>query len=84
MDFSKGKGLRLLGSKNVIIQNIRITDLNAQYVWGGDAIGIDGGSNIWVSHPQLSPFSWLTKLAGMKTDRPQLRMDFSLFLRLLF
>jgi pectin lyase len=50
MTFSKGKGLRIAGGKNIIIQNIRISDLNAQYVWGGDAITIDGGSNIWVSH----------------------------------
>jgi pectin lyase len=46
---SKGKGLRIVGGKNIIIQNIRISDINAQYVWGGDAITIDGGSNIWVS-----------------------------------
>ncbi|KAF8608768.1 pectin lyase-like protein [Ceratobasidium sp. AG-I] len=51
---SKGKGLRIVGSKNIIIQNIRISDLNAQYVWGGDAIAIDGGSNIWASHLQHS------------------------------
>ncbi|KAF8750258.1 Pectate lyase [Rhizoctonia solani] len=31
----KGKGLRLAGSKNVIIQNIRISDINPQYVWVG-------------------------------------------------
>ena len=51
---SKGKGLRIVGSKNIIIQNIRISDLNAQYVWGGDAIAIDGGSNIWASYFQHS------------------------------
>ncbi|KAG8752701.1 hypothetical protein FRC11_008100 [Ceratobasidium sp. 423] len=47
---SKGKGLRLSGSKNVIIQNIRISDINAQYVWGGDAIGLEGATNIWIDH----------------------------------
>ncbi|EUC55094.1 pectin lyase F, putative, partial [Rhizoctonia solani AG-3 Rhs1AP] len=46
----KGKGLRLVGSTNVIIQNIRISDLNAQYVWGGDAIGLEGASKIWIDH----------------------------------
>ncbi|KAB5596015.1 Pectin lyase [Ceratobasidium theobromae] len=46
----KGKGLRIAGGSNIIIQNIRISDLNAQYVWGGDAITIDGGSNIWIDH----------------------------------
>ncbi|KAJ7709035.1 pectate lyase [Mycena rosella] len=44
----KGKGLKITGANNIIIQNIQITDINAQYVWGGDALQIDGGSNIWV------------------------------------
>ncbi|EUC55150.1 pectin lyase F, putative [Rhizoctonia solani AG-3 Rhs1AP] len=46
----KGKGLRLAGSKNVIIQNIRISDINAQYVWGGDAISLQGATNVWIDH----------------------------------
>ncbi|VDB95603.1 unnamed protein product [Peniophora sp. CBMAI 1063] len=46
----RGKGLYLSGSNNVIIQNIKIVDINAQFVWGGDAIAIDGGSNIWIDH----------------------------------
>lgn len=46
--YSKGKGLRLSGSSNIIIQNIRISDLNPQYVWGGDAIGLEGATKIWV------------------------------------
>jgi hypothetical protein len=29
------------GASNIIIQNIKITDLNPQYVWGGDAITLD-------------------------------------------
>ena len=45
----KGKGLRIAGGSNIIIQNIRFSDINAAYVWGGDAIAIDGGKNIWVS-----------------------------------
>ncbi|KAJ7114075.1 pectin lyase fold/virulence factor [Mycena epipterygia] len=44
----KGKGLKITGANNIIIQNIMITDINAEYVWGGDALQIDGGSNIWV------------------------------------
>jgi pectin lyase len=32
-----GKGLRFVGVSNIIIQNIEITNLNPQYVWGGDA-----------------------------------------------
>ncbi|CCO33314.1 putative pectin lyase F-2 Short=PLF-2 [Rhizoctonia solani AG-1 IB] len=46
----KGKGLRLSGVSNVIIQNIRISDLNAQYVWGGDAIHIENSSKVWIDH----------------------------------
>lgn len=40
----KGKGIRMSGGvKNIIIQNVRFTDINPKYVWGGDAITIDGG-----------------------------------------
>ncbi|KAB5589955.1 hypothetical protein CTheo_6613 [Ceratobasidium theobromae] len=46
----KGKGLRLSGSSNIIIQNLRISDLNPQYVWGGDAIGLEGATKIWIDH----------------------------------
>lgn len=47
----KGKGLRMAnGVENVIIQNIRITDLNPQYVWGGDAITLAGTDLIWIDH----------------------------------
>ncbi|KAF8670702.1 Pectate lyase [Rhizoctonia solani] len=46
----KGKGLRLSGVSNVIIQNIRISDLNPQYVWGGDALHIENASKVWVDH----------------------------------
>jgi pectin lyase len=45
----RGKGLRMAnGAKNVIIQNIHITELNPQYIWGGDAITVDGSDLIWV------------------------------------
>lgn len=37
----KGKGIRLInGISNVIVQNVRFTDLNPQYIWGGDAVSI--------------------------------------------
>ncbi|CAE6441401.1 unnamed protein product [Rhizoctonia solani] len=36
----------LVGSKNIIIQNIRISDINPQYVWGGDAISLQGATNV--------------------------------------
>lgn len=51
----RGKGLRLVsGVSNVIIQNIHITDLNPQYIWGGDAINLDGTDNIWIDHVKIS------------------------------
>ncbi|KAK9782768.1 putative Pectin lyase B [Seiridium cardinale] len=57
----KGKGLRLIGSSNVIIQNIKITDLNPEYVWGGDAITLDGTDlvmlmlqEVWIDHVSTS------------------------------
>ncbi|KAI0471704.1 pectate lyase a [Xylariaceae sp. FL0804] len=47
----KGKGLRIVsGASNIIIQNIRITDLNPQYVWGGDAITLDDTDLVWIDH----------------------------------
>lgn len=51
----RGKGLRIAnGAKNIIIQNIHITDLNPQYIWGGDAITLDGADLVWVDHCKIS------------------------------
>ncbi|KAG2420016.1 hypothetical protein HFD88_004813 [Aspergillus terreus] len=51
----KGKGLRITGgNSNVIIQNIHITDLNPQYVWGGDAITLDDADLVWIDHNKIS------------------------------
>lgn len=50
-----GKGLRLVsGVSNIIIQNIAITDINAEYVWGGDAITLDGADLVWIDHVTVS------------------------------
>ncbi|KAJ8519355.1 hypothetical protein ON010_g18085 [Phytophthora cinnamomi] len=54
----RGKGLWLDGD-NIIIQNIHITELNPQYVWGGDAIYLQGMEdramkNIWLDHIKIS------------------------------
>ncbi|GAM40926.1 hypothetical protein TCE0_041f13655 [Talaromyces pinophilus] len=47
----KGKGLRIVsGASNIIIQNIAITDINAKYVWGGDAITLDNADLVWIDH----------------------------------
>ncbi|RYO94330.1 hypothetical protein DL764_007847 [Monosporascus ibericus] len=51
----KGKGLRMVnGVKNIIIQNVHITNLNPQFVWGGDAITIDGADMVWIDHVKTS------------------------------
>ncbi|KAI1844846.1 hypothetical protein JX265_012479 [Neoarthrinium moseri] len=51
----RGKGLRIVsGAKNIIIQNIHITELNPQYVWGGDAITLDGSDMVWIDHVKTS------------------------------
>lgn len=50
----KGKGFRLSGVENIIIQNIKITELNPKYVWGGDAIALTGCKNIWIDHVTVS------------------------------
>lgn len=61
----KGKGLRFRdGASNVIVQNIAVTDLNPEYVWGGDAISFDGSDQIWIDHVTVRyPLSPLFPLA---------------------
>ena len=51
----KGKGLQITGGvSNIIIQNIHITNLNPQYIWGGDGIRLIGCDRIWIDHCKLS------------------------------
>ncbi|PQE19799.1 pectin lyase F protein [Rutstroemia sp. NJR-2017a WRK4] len=50
----KGRGLRLQGVSNVIIQNVHLTDLNPQYIWGGDLITLVGTDMIWIDHCKFS------------------------------
>ncbi|KAI4603933.1 hypothetical protein KJ359_000055 [Pestalotiopsis sp. 9143b] len=51
----EGKGLRIAnGASNIIIQNIKITNLNPQYVWGGDAITLDDCDLVWIDHVTTS------------------------------
>lgn len=51
----RGKGLRVAnGAKNIIIQNVHITELNPQYIWGGDAITLAGTDLIWIDHVKIS------------------------------
>ncbi|KAL4888164.1 putative pectin lyase F-2 [Aspergillus ambiguus] len=51
----RGKGLRMTGGvSNIIIQNIHITEINPEYIWGGDAISLDGTDKIWIDHVKVS------------------------------
>ncbi|KAF3768106.1 family 1 polysaccharide lyase [Cryphonectria parasitica EP155] len=49
-----GKGLVFNGVSNIIIQNIAITNLNPEYVWGGDALSFTDTNNIWIDHVTTS------------------------------
>lgn len=47
----KGRGLRLAdGNRNIIVQNISITDINPRTIWGGDALTIDNARYVWIDH----------------------------------
>ncbi|KAF1926755.1 polysaccharide lyase family 1 protein [Didymella exigua CBS 183.55] len=50
----RGKGLRFAGVENIIVQNIHVTELNPQYIWGGDAITLAGTDLIWIDHVKTS------------------------------
>ncbi|ROV95216.1 hypothetical protein VMCG_08540 [Cytospora schulzeri] len=49
-----GKGLRMVGVSNIILQNVEISQINPQYVWGGDAITLDKTDLIWIDHVHTS------------------------------
>ncbi|GKT22627.1 polysaccharide lyase family 1 protein [Acidovorax sp. SUPP3334] len=47
----QGRGLRIGdGNRNVIVQNLRITDINPDVIWGGDALTLDDADGVWVDH----------------------------------
>lgn len=51
----RGKGLRLVGGvSNIIIRNLTIADINAQVVWGGDAITLDNVDRVWIDHNRFA------------------------------
>ncbi|KAK1143440.1 hypothetical protein N8T08_006768 [Aspergillus melleus] len=50
----QGRGLRLNGASNVIIQNVHISNINPQHVWGGDALTIQNADKVWVDHCKFS------------------------------
>ncbi|KAF2086022.1 polysaccharide lyase family 1 protein [Saccharata proteae CBS 121410] len=65
----KGKGLRMVsGVSNIIIQNVRITDLNPQYIWGGDAITVDDADLIWIDHCKIDLIGRQMLVLGTEAD----------------
>lgn len=65
----RGKELHLVnGVSNVIIQNIHITELNPQYIWGGDAITLDGTDQIWIDHVKISLIGRQMFVAGYEAS----------------
>ncbi|KAE8370951.1 pectin lyase 1 [Aspergillus caelatus] len=65
----KGRGLRIVsGAKNVIIQNIAITDINPQYVWGGDAITLNEADLVWIDHVTTARIARQHIVLGTQAD----------------
>ncbi|KAI9367205.1 pectin lyase fold/virulence factor [Aspergillus egyptiacus] len=64
----RGKGLRLHGTENIIVQNIHITELNPQYIWGGDGISLDGCDKIWIDHVKISLVGRQMLVTGYETS----------------
>ncbi|KAG8931368.1 hypothetical protein FRC01_001426 [Tulasnella sp. 417] len=48
------KALVVNSNKTIIGQDIQITDLNPQYVWGGDAINLSGATKVWIDHNYIA------------------------------
>lgn len=68
----RGKGLSLTnGAQNVIIQNVHITELNPQYIWGGDAISLDGTDQIWIDHVKVSLVGRQMFVSGYKSSESE-------------
>ncbi|KAL2796811.1 pectin lyase fold/virulence factor [Aspergillus keveii] len=64
----RGTGLRLHGTSNIIVQNIHITELNPQYIWGGDGISLDGCDLIWIDHVKISLVGRQMLVTGYETS----------------
>lgn len=63
-----GKGLRFVGVSNIIIQNIEITNLNPQYVWGGDAFVFSDTDLIWIDRVTTSSLGRQHYSFGQSSD----------------
>ena len=50
----QGTGLMIRNAQNVIVKNLSITDINPEYVWGGDAIRLDNTDHVWLDHLKIA------------------------------
>ncbi|PWN53421.1 pectin lyase-like protein [Violaceomyces palustris] len=50
----RGKGLRFYKSKDVILQNVHLTEINPSLIFGGDALSLEGSERIWIDHVKVS------------------------------
>jgi pectin lyase len=65
-----GKGVKMVsGAKNIIIQNVRFTNINPKYVWGGDAITINDADMIWIDHVTVDLIGRQQLVLGTQASR---------------
>ena len=53
----KGVSLDIENQSNIIIQNLKITEINPDLVEAGDGVTINGSHHVWVDHCELSMIS---------------------------
>ncbi|OJD40784.1 polysaccharide lyase family 1 protein [Diplodia corticola] len=64
----RGKGFRFVsGAQNIIFQNVHVTELNPQYIWGGDAFQMAGSDLIWLDHVKISLVGRQMLVTGYET-----------------
>ncbi|KAF7131427.1 hypothetical protein CNMCM5793_004598 [Aspergillus hiratsukae] len=67
----QGRGLRINNASNVIIQNVHISNINPQYVWGGDALTIQNADKVWIDHCKFSLIGRQMIVSGWGRRRPR-------------
>ncbi|KAF4307318.1 putative pectin lyase a precursor protein [Botryosphaeria dothidea] len=64
----RGKGFRFVNDvSNIIFQNVHVTELNPQYIWGGDAFQMSGCDLIWLDHVKISLIGRQFLVTGYET-----------------
>ncbi|KAL9931349.1 hypothetical protein V8E36_009746 [Tilletia maclaganii] len=65
----RGKGIRMAAVENIIIQNIKIHQVNSKFVWGGDGIDIAGVQNLWIDHVTIHEIGRQLMVAHERPNR---------------